>query len=125
MEETKAGNELSMEDLMGQLGNTSEYNELKKKVSKIEKSKTKVSAALPKAQREKIERKVAYEDSKHDISLWNGIVFKNREKTELTFEDAAPDKLRLTATDLATKFQPTTDMEKEIDVVRAETICFR
>ena len=39
MEETKAGNELSMEDLMGQLGNTSEYNELKKKVSKIEKSK--------------------------------------------------------------------------------------
>ena len=50
---------------------------------------------------------------------------KNREKTELTFEDAAPDKLRLTATDLATKFQPTTDMEKEIDVVRAETICFR
>ena len=39
MEETKAGNELSMEDLMGQLGNTSEYNELKEKVSKIEKSK--------------------------------------------------------------------------------------
>ena len=52
-------------------------------------------------------------------------MFKNREKTELTFEDAAPDKLRLTATDLATKVQPTTDMEKEIDVVRAETICFR
>lgn len=39
MEGTKAGNELSMEDLMGQLGNTSEYNELKEKVSKIEKSK--------------------------------------------------------------------------------------
>ena len=43
MEGTKAGNELSMEDLMGQLGTTSEYNELKEKVSKIEKSKVTAS----------------------------------------------------------------------------------
>ena len=31
--------ELSMEDLLGQLGDFSEYNDLKQKVSQIEKSK--------------------------------------------------------------------------------------
>lgn len=51
-------------------------------------------------------------------------MFKNREKTELTFEDAAPNKLRLTSTDLASKFQPTTDMEREIDVVCAASCQF-
>ncbi|KAK8799386.1 hypothetical protein JH06_3687 [Blastocystis sp. subtype 4] len=117
MERSEQRNELSIEDLVGQLGDTTEYNDLKEKVSQIAKSKTKVSAALPRAQRERLERKVAYEDSKSDISLWNGIVFKNREKTFLTFDDANPSMPRVTSNSLAAKFEPTTEMEKEIDVI--------
>lgn len=39
MDTMNEGKELSMEDLLGQLGDFSEYNELKQKVSQIEKSK--------------------------------------------------------------------------------------
>ena len=44
-------------------------------------------------------------------------MFKNREKTFLTFDDANPSMPRVTSNSLAAKFEPTTEMEKEIDVV--------
>lgn len=90
---------------------------------------TKVSAALPKTQRDKLERKVivfininvqvAYEEAKGTISLWSGIVSKNRQQEFIRFEDAEPDRFRITDNELTAKFVPTTDMEKEIDVVRS------
>ena len=42
---------------------------------------------------------------------------KNREKTSITFDEAEPGKYKLTSNRLASSFQPTTEMEKEIDVV--------
>ncbi len=39
MERSEQRNELSIEDLVGQLGDTTEYNDLKEKVSQIAKSK--------------------------------------------------------------------------------------
>ena len=39
MEKSEHRNELSIDDLVGQLGDTTEYNDLKEKVSQIEKSK--------------------------------------------------------------------------------------
>lgn len=35
----------------------------------------------------------------------------------MRFEDAEPDHFKLTSNAMASKFEPTTDMEKEIDVV--------
>lgn len=60
----------------------------------------------------------AYEESKGEVSLWSGIVMKNREKTSITFDEAEPGKYKLTSNSMASSFRPTTDMEKEIDVVR-------
>ena len=42
---------------------------------------------------------------------------KNREKTSITFDEAEPGKYKLTSNRLASSFQPTTEMETEIDVV--------
>ena len=44
-------------------------------------------------------------------------MFKNREKSFQTFVDATPDRLKLTANDMADKFVPSNEMEKEIDIV--------
>ena len=138
MEDKPTNQGLSMEALMSELGNTAEFSDLRQKVSKIEKSKvytlfliiifqTKVSAALPKTQREKLERKVfdqnisnmqvAYEDAKGTVSLWSGIVNKNRQEEFLRFDDSASGKFHISDSELAAKFQPTTEMEKEIDIV--------
>lgn len=46
MERSEQRNELSIEDLVGQLGDTTEYNALKEKVSQIEKSKVDNSVLL-------------------------------------------------------------------------------
>ncbi|KAK8822672.1 hypothetical protein WA556_001566 [Blastocystis sp. ATCC 50177/Nand II] len=110
-------NELDLDSLVNQLSASTEYNDLRQKMNKIEKSKTKVSAALPKLQREKLERKVAYEDSKEKISIWNGIVVKNRKEEFARFEDAEPERIKLSSDAMTAKFQPSTDMEKEIDVI--------
>ena len=51
------------------------------------------------------------------MSLWSGIVNKNRQAEHIRFEDAESDRFRVTDSDLTAKFVPTTSMEKEIDVV--------
>lgn len=43
----------------------------------------------------------------------------------MRFEDAEPDHFKLTSNAMASKFEPTTDMEKEIDVVRNSPSCKR
>lgn len=43
----------------------------------------------------------------------------------MRFEDAEPDHFKLTSNAMASKFEPTTDMEKEIDVVRNSPPCER
>lgn len=43
----------------------------------------------------------------------------------MRFEDAEPDHFKLTSNAMASKFEPTTDMEKEIDVVRNSPLCER
>ena len=42
---------------------------------------------------------------------------KNRKEEFVRFEDAEPGRIKLSSDALASKFQPSTDMEKEIDVV--------
>ena len=114
---TSAQSDLDLSSLVNQLSASTDFNDLRQKMTKIENSKTKVSAALPKLQRERLERKVAYEESKEKVNIWNGIVVKNRKSEFVRFEDAEPDHFKLTSNAMASKFEPTTDMEKEIDVI--------
>lgn len=59
------------------------------------------------------------------MSLWSGIVSKNRQEEYVRFEDAESDRFRVTDSELTAKFVPTTDMEKEIDVVNIYCIATR
>ena len=43
---------------------------------------------------------------------------KNRNEDYLRFEDAARNDFRISSNSLASKFEPVTELEKEIDVVR-------
>ena len=42
---------------------------------------------------------------------------KNRKEEFARFEDAEPERIKLSSDAMTAKFQPSTDMEKEIDVV--------
>ena len=44
---------------------------------------------------------------------------KNRNKDFLRFEDAGWNNFRISSNSLASKFEPLTELEKEIDVVRS------
>lgn len=79
----------------------------------MEKKSTPIQAPLPKVDREKVERKVAYEQSKKDITKWEPLVKKNREAPTLYFDE----DINLgysTVGAIASEFEPRSEFEKKI-----------
>ena len=144
---TSSQSDLDLSSLVNQLSASTDFNDLRQKMTKIENSKVsplpnpthpldkglrRPSQTPTRETREKgilspysSPAQVAYEESKEKVNIWNGIVVKNRKSEFVRFEDAEPDHFKLTSNAMASKFEPTTDMEKEIDVVRNSPSCKR
>ena len=80
---------------------------------RMEKKSTPILAPLPKADREKLERKVTYEQSKKDITKWEPLVKRNREAPTLYFDEDI-DLGFSTVGAIASEFEPRTEFEKKI-----------
>ena len=104
---------LSISDLLDPLHGKSGYGKLRKRLDQIEKKQMAVQAPLPKVEKERLERKVAYEHSKKDITKWEPLVKKNREAPTLYFQEdvhvAVP-----TVGAIASEFVPRTEFEKKM-----------
>ncbi|KAJ6815061.1 uncharacterized protein M6B38_134695 [Iris pallida] len=104
---------LSINDLLDPLHGKPGYSKLRKRVQHIETKSAALQAPLPKVERERLERKVAYEHSKKDITKWEPLVKRNREAPTLYFEDDV-DAGVSTVGAIASEFEPRTDFEKKM-----------
>lgn len=89
------------------------YSKLRKRMQQLERKSVAVHAPLPKADREKLERKVAYEHSKKDLTKWEPLVKRNREAPTIYFDE----DVNLGNSTLGTSssgFEPRTDFEKKM-----------
>ncbi|EMS48037.1 U3 small nucleolar RNA-associated protein 14 [Triticum urartu] len=89
------------------------YSKIRKMVQQQEKKPMVVQPPLPKGQRDKMDRSVAYVLSKKEIGKWERIVKDNREAATLRFEN----DLNLgvdTVGAIASKFEPRSSFEKQM-----------
>ncbi|KAK8960785.1 hypothetical protein KSP40_PGU017654 [Platanthera guangdongensis] len=104
---------ISINDLLDPLHGTTGYSKLRKRLHQLEKAPMAIQAPLPKVEKEKLERKVAYEQSKKDITKWEPLVKRNREAPTLFFGE----KINLgvnTVGAIAAGHEPRTEFEKKM-----------
>ncbi|XP_030451605.2 uncharacterized protein C57A7.06 [Syzygium oleosum] len=104
---------ITIQDLLDPLHGKAGYSKLRKRTSQMEKKPMSIQAPLPKPYREKLERKVAYEQSKKDITKWEPLVKRNREAPTVYF-DQDVDLGFSTVGAIASEFEPRTEFEKKI-----------
>lgn len=104
---------ITIQDLLDPLQGKAGYSQLRKRMHQLEKKSVPIQAALPKPDREKVERKVAYEHSKKEMLKWEPLVKRNREAPTLYFDEDIDLKFS-TVGAIASEFEPRTDFEKKI-----------
>ncbi|XP_077235220.1 U3 ribonucleoprotein (Utp) family protein isoform X2 [Tasmannia lanceolata] len=104
---------ISIQDLLDPLHGKPGYSKLRKRMHELEKHSMSIHAPLPKPEREKLERKAAYEQSKKDITKWEPLVKRNREAPTIYFDEDT-DLRYSTVGAIASEFEPRTEFEKKI-----------
>ncbi|XP_010259528.1 PREDICTED: uncharacterized protein C57A7.06 [Nelumbo nucifera] len=104
---------ISIQDLLEPLHGKPGYSKLRKRVQQLEKKSMPLQAPLPKVDREKLDRKAAYEQSKKEITKWEPLVKRNREAPTIYFDEDVNLGFS-TVGAIASEFEPRTDFEKKI-----------
>ncbi|XP_043709609.1 uncharacterized protein C57A7.06 [Telopea speciosissima] len=110
---TDGDGNLSIEDLLESIQGMPGYSKIRKRVHQVDKKSMTVKAPLPKVDRERVERKVVYEQSKKEITKWEPLVKKHREAPTLYFDEDINVGYS-TVGAIASEFEPKTDFEKKI-----------
>lgn len=106
---------ISIHDLLDPLHGKPGYSKLRKRMHHLEKHSTTVSAPLPKADRERLERKATYEQLKNDVTKWEPIVKRNREAPTIYFDEDMDAVIENSTVDaIVAAFKPRTEFEKKI-----------
>eukprot|EP00752_Nemacystus_decipiens_P002427 g2286.t1 len=106
---------ITMETLMGSLQNSKGFAAVKKQVAAFSGKSGAPSAPVSKTAELRAERETAYDSRKGDMAKWVAPVQANRQAETLDFSPAV--KTNLSNAALASKMQPTTDMEKEVEML--------
>ncbi|KAG1338720.1 putative U3 small nucleolar RNA-associated protein 14 [Cocos nucifera] len=105
--------QISVHDLLDPLHDKPGYSKLRRRLDHLEKKQMPLQAPLPKVEREKLERKVAYEHSKKDVTKWEPLVKRNREAPTLYFDEDVNLGFS-TIGAIASEFEPRTEFEKKM-----------
>jgi U3 small nucleolar RNA-associated protein 14 len=109
---------VSMDALLGALGEVKGLGVIKKQLIDLEKG-TAVPAYVEKVIADRVERSIAYEGTSLEMAKWQETVTSNRHLKTL---DLAQDKRLIPSyKDLVKKFKPTTDMEREVQMILVQT----
>ncbi|KAG0345146.1 hypothetical protein BG004_003929 [Podila humilis] len=117
---------LDIFDLVGGIQNDAGFSSLKKGVQALESGPKKgktietLAAPLPKIVQDRLNRSAAYEETKKEVSKWLPIVQQNRQAEHLAFPLNAPPPATLTNAALASNFDASTAMEKEVEKILIE-----
>ncbi|KAK8946668.1 hypothetical protein KSP39_PZI006388 [Platanthera zijinensis] len=104
---------ISINDLLDPLHGKAGYSKLRKRLHQLEKAPMAIQAPLPKVEKEKLERKVAYEQSKKHITKWEPLVKRNREAPTLFFGEKIDLGVN-TVGAFAAGHEPRTEFEKKM-----------
>ncbi|XP_078435662.1 U3 ribonucleoprotein (Utp) family protein [Wolffia australiana] len=104
---------ISIQDLLDPLHGKPGFSKLRKRLQDLEKKPMTVQAPLPKVQREKLEREVAYEHSKKEMTKWEPLVKKNREAPTIYFDEDV-DIGYSTVGAIASEFKPRSEFEMKM-----------
>lgn len=104
---------ITIQDLMEPLQGKSGISRLRKRMQHVEKASASIQAPLPMSEQAKLERQAIYEQSKKDITKWEGIVKRNREASTLYFDENVNLGFS-TVGAIASTFQPRTEFEKKM-----------
>ncbi|KAG5567738.1 hypothetical protein RHGRI_003058 [Rhododendron griersonianum] len=104
---------ISIQDLLDPLHGMRGFSKVRTSMQRMEKKSMPIQAPLPKVDREKVERKVAYEQSKKDITKWEPLVKRNREVPTLYFDENR-NLGYSTVGAIASEFEPRSEFEKKI-----------
>ncbi|KAL5010291.1 hypothetical protein ScPMuIL_012596 [Solemya velum] len=107
-----------LHELIGTLSKDSvSHGGLQKQLKTVQKRNKIISAPLPKHQKEKIDRTVAYQKTSDQLKKWDSVVEKNRQAEQMIFPLQRPN-LKLSTTDrFGKKFKPQTPLELEVAVL--------
>eukprot|EP00241_Pyramimonas_parkeae_P015714 CAMPEP_0114323624 /NCGR_PEP_ID=MMETSP0059-20121206/27998_1 /TAXON_ID=36894 /ORGANISM="Pyramimonas parkeae, Strain CCMP726" /LENGTH=481 /DNA_ID=CAMNT_0001451959 /DNA_START=45 /DNA_END=1487 /DNA_ORIENTATION=+ len=108
-----AQGQLSVEQLVGGLGQSPGLSSLKKKLGGIADKEAPLSAPLPKPIQERLERQAAYAQGSQEVGRWQAQIKANREAPSLDFVVKSQMPRASTAGWAATT-KPETEMELEI-----------
>lgn len=81
-----------------------------------EKNARTIQAPLPKVDQARIERKVAYDSSKKDITKWEPIIKRNREAPTIFFDENTNVGFS-TVGAIASEFEPRTEFERKMAAI--------
>lgn len=104
---------VTLEDLISGFGKKSEYSKVRKRINQMERKSKPVYAPLPKPDKDRLERRVAYDKLKKDMTTMEPVVKRNREAATLYF-DSDTNLGFSTIEAYATEFKPETDFEKKM-----------
>ncbi|RRT64768.1 hypothetical protein B296_00033910 [Ensete ventricosum] len=107
---------ININDLLDPLHGKPGFSNLRKRLQQLERKPLAVQAPLPKVEREKLERKVAYEHAKKDITKWEPLVKRNREAPTLYFDEDV-NLGYSTVGAIASEFTPRTEFEKKMSLL--------
>ncbi|KAK0205350.1 Utp14-domain-containing protein [Desarmillaria ectypa] len=117
-----AGSTLNLDDLLAPLASQPETLLSLKKSTKVlnPSSSSKIrtlSAPLPQRAQERLDREAAYEKTKEEVGKWSATMKRIQEAEHLSFPLQAKPDGRVSALELAAKFQPTTALESSVDAL--------
>ncbi|CAI9109376.1 OLC1v1009187C1 [Oldenlandia corymbosa var. corymbosa] len=104
---------ISIEDLLDPLRETSNYSKLRRDVARMERKPSSLLPPLPKPDQQKVERAVAYQDTKRHITNWEPVVKRNREAPTIYFDEDT-DIGFSTVGAIASEFEPRSDFERKM-----------
>lgn len=104
---------ISINDLLAPLRENPGYSKLRKRINHLDRKVPPMQASLHKAEKDRLERKAAYEHSKKDLYKWEPLIKRNREAPTMIFDTDA-DLGFSTIGAIASVFEPRTEFEKKI-----------
>ncbi|XP_009417726.2 uncharacterized protein C57A7.06 [Musa acuminata AAA Group] len=107
---------INIHDLLDPLHGKPGYSNLRKRLHQLERKPLAVQAPLPKVEREKLERKIAYERAKKDVTKWEPLVKRNREAPTLYFDEDV-NLGYSTVGAIASEFTPRMEFEKKMSLL--------
>ncbi|KAF9358269.1 hypothetical protein BGX26_002137 [Mortierella sp. AD094] len=117
---------LDIFDLVGTVQDEAGFSSLKKNIQALESGTKKgktvetLGAPLPKIVQDRLNRQAAYDETKKEVTKWLPIVQKNRQAEHLAFPMNAPPVDAPSSSTLASKFDASTQLEKEVQEVLVE-----